>query len=62
MSANLIWAAAAGIVGVSIALRVLYWYFNATVCIECYKKIRVREASPVRYRNKDMYLCKECNE
>ena len=51
-----------GLVGTFAALRLLYWYFNATVCIECYKIVRVRQAKSAGHRNKDMYLCKECSE
>ena len=50
------------LVGTFATLRFLYWYFNATVCIECYKIVRVRQAKSAGNRNKDMYLCKECSE
>jgi hypothetical protein len=51
-----------GLVGTFATLRFLYWYLNATVCIECYKIVRVRQAKSAGHRNKDMYLCKECSE
>lgn len=51
-----------GIVVIGVVLKLLYWYFNATVCTECYSKVRIRQAKSAGYRNKDMYLCEECNE
>jgi len=50
------------IVGTFVAARLFYWYFNATVCIKCYKVVRVVKAVSAGYTNKDMYLCKECSE
>jgi len=50
-----------GIVAIFIVLRLLYWYFNATVCIACYDTVRIRQAKSAGHRNRDMYLCKECN-
>lgn len=51
-----------GIVVTGVVLKLLYWYFNATVCIECYAIIRVKNAKLAGYRNKNMYLCRKCEE
>lgn len=51
----------AGVVALFVLIRLLIWYFDQTVCVECYAKIRVRHAKSAGYKNKEMYLCKECH-
>jgi hypothetical protein len=51
----------AGIIALFIGIRLLIWYFDSTVCVECYKRIKKRESVSAGYRNPEMRLCKECH-
>ena len=59
---NILILTGVGLVGTFAVIRLLYWYFNATVCISCYDIIRVRHAKSAGNLNKDMYICKRCSE
>lgn len=52
---------AAGVIGLIIAVRVLIWYFDRTVCIACYDKVRVRKSKPAPgFRKEEYRLCEKC--
>jgi len=59
MTKFIILAALGGTAGFAI-IRTLIWFFDVTVCIDCYKKVRKRDSISAGYNNKEMRLCKDC--